>query len=144
MTSQGAEKAITTSALLVAGIYTYRRLTEGNGSPSGSKAAQLLGQGSPPSVGVFITAWGTAYLIMAIMAATSPALGGSFAILAAAADILSNGQQVSKDINTKIGASSKTASTGAPPTAQQLATYRLTHPPVPPALTLAPTTNLTP
>lgn len=144
MTSQGAEKAITTSALIVAGIYTYRRLTEGNGTPSGSKAAQLLGRGSPPSVGVFITAWGTAYLVMAIMATISPGLGGSFAILAAAADILSNGQQVSKDVNTKIGASTSTASsaTVTPATPQSIATYRLTHPPAP--LTLTPTTSLTP
>lgn len=138
MTSQGAEKAITTSALIVAGIYTYRRLTEGNGSPTGSKAAQLLGRGSPPSVGVFITAWGTAYLVMAIMAATSPGLGGSFAILAAVADILSNGQQLATDINGKI--TGKTTATLSP--AAALATQRLTHPPA--TLTLTPTTKLTP
>ena len=102
MTSQGAEKAITTSALIIAGVYTYRRLTEGTGKASGSKAAQLLGQGSPPSVGVFITAWGTAFLIMAVMAQASPGLGGSFAISAAVADVLANGQQLAADINGKV------------------------------------------
>jgi hypothetical protein len=114
MTAQGADKAITTSALIVAGIYTYRRLTEGSGTASSSKAAQLLGRGSPPSIGVFITAWGTAYLIMAIMAQASPGLGGAFAITTAVADVLSNGQQLSKDINGKLGTTTKSSSVGAP------------------------------
>ena len=122
MTTQGAEKAITTSALMVAGVYIYRRLTEGSGTATGTKTAQLLGQGSPPSVGTFITAWGAAYLIMAIMATASPGLGGGFAILAATGDLLSNGQQIFADINTKLSAT-KTSPGAA------LATQRLTHPP---------------
>ena len=130
MTAQGAERAITTSALIVAGIYTYRRLTEGSGRPKGSKVAQLLGQGSPPSVGVFITAWGTAFLIMAIMAQASPGLGGAFAITTAVADILSNGQQLATDINGKLGATNRTKSVGAPThlTPAQQATAQLTAP----------------
>lgn len=114
MTSQGAEKAITTSALIIAGVYIYRRFTEGSSSTKGSKTAQLLGQGSPPSIGVFVTAWGAAFLLMSITAQASPGLGGSFAILAATADVLSNGQQIFNDINTKIGT--------APPTSGKLAT----------------------
>lgn len=140
MTSQGAEKAITTSALLVAGIYTYRRLTEGAGSPSGSKAAQLLGRGSPPSVGVFITAWGTAYLVMAIMAQASPGLGGSFAILTAAADILSNGQQLAADINGKVGAHKP--GVGTPTSPATRAQSILLVPPNTLNWTPGPTTNL--
>lgn len=115
MNAQGADRAITTSALLVAGIYTYRRLTEGAGSPSGSKAAQLLGRGSPPSIGVFITAWGTAFLVMAIVAQASPGLGGSFAILTAVADLMSNGQQLAADINGKVAAGKKSAGVTGPP-----------------------------
>jgi hypothetical protein len=130
MTAQGADKAITTSALLVAGIYTYRRLTEGAASSKGSRTAQLLGQGSPPSVGVFITAWGTAFLIMAIMAQVSPGLGGSFAIATAVADVLSNGQQLAKDINGKVGAGAKSTGAGAPTrvTPAQKATSQLLAP----------------
>lgn len=130
MTAQGADRAITTSALIVAGIYTYRRLTEGTGSPKGSKAAQLLGQGSPPSIGVFITAWGTAFLIMAIMAQASPGLGGAFAITTAVADVFSNGQQLATDINGKLGATKTGSSVGAPSslTPAQQATARVTAP----------------
>ena len=131
MTAQGAEKAITTSAMIVAGIYTYRRLTEGAGMRTGSRAAQLLGRGSPPSVGVFITAWGTAFLIMAIMAQAAPGLGGSFAIATAVADILSNGQQLAADINGKLGARTTKTGAGAPTnmTPAQQATSRLLTPP---------------
>ena len=107
MTPQGAERAVTTSALIVAGVYIYRRLTEGSGTSGGSKAAQLLGQGSPPSVGTFITAWGAAFLMMSIAAQASPGLGGSFAILAATADVLSNGQQIFNDVNSKVGGTAK-------------------------------------
>lgn len=130
MTSQGAEKAITSSALIVAGIYIYRRMTEGSGAPSGSKAAQLLGRGSPPSVGTFVTAWGAAFLVISIMATASPGLGGSFAILAATADVLSNGQQIFGDVNAKLGSKTK-GKAGAPanPGPQALAQATLLTPP---------------
>lgn len=140
MTPQGAEKAITTSALIVAGIYAYRRVTEGSGSPSGSKAAQLLGQGSPPSVGVFITAWGTAFLIMSIMATVSPGLGGSFAIVTAVADVLSNGQQLATDINGKLGTTTTTSKTAASKTAASSSAAQTVVPA--PTLTWTPTQTL--
>lgn len=104
MNSSQAEQAVTVSALLVAGIYTYRRLAEGSGHPTGGKVAQLLGSGSPPSVGTFITAWGAAFLVISMMAAASPPLGGTFALLVAAGDLLNNLQQVSADINGKLTA----------------------------------------
>lgn len=104
MTRSGAEQTVTVSALIVAGVYTYRRLTEGSGkAPAGGKVRQLLGQGSPPSVGAFITAWGAAFLVISAIAAASPTLGGSLALLVATADLLNNTQQVSADIAGKLG-----------------------------------------
>lgn len=102
MNQQSAEKAVTISALIVAGVYIYRRLTEGTGPATGSKLAQLAGQGSPPPAGVFITAWGITYLVISILASASPGFGGSFAILVATGDLLSNTQQVANDINQKV------------------------------------------
>lgn len=116
MTRSGSERAITVSALIVVGIYTYRRLTEGSApAPTGqSKLKQLAGQGSPPSIGEFITAWGLTYLVISIMASIAPGLGGSFAILVAVADALGNTSQVAADVNTKIaGQAGAKAATGA-------------------------------
>ena len=119
MTRSGAERAITVSALIVVGIYTYRRLTEGS-SPapvSGSKLKQLAGEGTPPSVGPFITAWGLTFLVISIIASFAPGLGGAFAILVATADALGNTTQVAADVNAKIGAPGTAGATQAGKTA---------------------------
>lgn len=114
MTQQGAERAVTISALIVAGVYIYRRLTEGAGPVAKTgKLAQLTGQGSPPPAGTFITAWGFAFLVISIVASAAPGLGGSFAILVAVGDLLGNGQQVAKDVNSKLGTPAGTGTTAA-------------------------------
>lgn len=123
MTSAGAEKAITVSALLVAGVYAYRRLTEGSAPATGSKTAQLLGQGSPPSIGTFITAWGLVYLFISVAASAAPSFGGSFAVLVAVGDILTNGSQVFADVNHKL----KTGGTLTPAQAQSAAIAAQQH-----------------
>lgn len=125
MTEQGAERAVTVSALVVAGVYTYRRLSEGSGPPTqGSKVKQLAGQGAPASVGAFITAWGAAFLIISIITEAAPGLGGSLALLIATADFLTNTEQVASDIQGKvtktttadsIGGAASTTTTGVRP-----------------------------
>jgi amino acid transporter len=123
MTDQGAERAVTVSALIVAGVYTYRRLTEGSGPPSsGSKLAQLAGQGAPPSVGSFITAWGFTFLVISIMASINAGFGGSFAILVAVTDVLSNTGQVVVDVNSKVAPGNTTPSITAGTPQQQAKT----------------------
>lgn len=101
MTDQGAERAITASAAIVMGVYAYRRITEG-ASPTPSKGTtkvkQLAGEGTPPPVGKFVTAWGFLFLSISVVAQVSPGLGGSFAILIAVSDLLSNTQSVLADI----------------------------------------------
>lgn len=107
MTSEGAERAITISALVVAGVYAYRRLNEPASTQTSGRLAQLAGKGAPPPLGVFITAWGFTFLMLSVVASAAPGLGGSMAILVALGDILSNGQQIAKDVNTKIGVPAK-------------------------------------
>lgn len=117
MTREGAERAVTISALLVAGIYTYRRFTEGSApAPAGGKLRQLAGQGAPPSGSVFITAWGMTFLVISLIASAAPGLGGALAILVATGDLLGNTSQVAKDVNTKLGKPSSPpgAGTAAP------------------------------
>lgn len=107
MTPEGAERAITISALVVAGVYAYRRLTEPPSQQTSGRLAQLSGKGSPPPLGVFITAWGFTFLMLSVAASISPGLGGSMAVLVAIGDVLGNGAQVAKDVNTKIGVPTK-------------------------------------
>jgi hypothetical protein len=103
MTRQGAERAVTVSALIVFGVYFYRLASEGHSS-SGGGLLQLGGVGAPANVGRFITGWGFAYLVLAIITEAAPPLGGSLAILVAAGDVLANAGQVAADVNTKLDA----------------------------------------
>lgn len=118
MTKAGAEKAVITSALVVFAVYFYRHLTEGTSQVTTESAAgQLIGFGTPPNIGKFVTAWGFVFFVISIMADAAPGFGGSFAILLATGDILANVSQVSKDINTKVGSTAGTsATTATPPT----------------------------
>lgn len=135
MSKEGAEKAITISALIVFGVYFYRHLTEGTSATataSGSsttgttsKVGQFLGLGTPANIGQFVTAWGFTFFILSIIGSAAPGLGGSFAILVAATDLLGNGYQISHDVNTKIGTKTSAQTlasnvpSGAPPGALQ-------------------------
>lgn len=107
MSRQGAERALVISALIVAGTYGYRLVTEGHASTGGS----LLGRGAPPNIGRFITGWGFAFLVLAIITEAAPPLGGSLSILVATGDVLANARQVAGDVNRKLG---QTAGSNAP------------------------------
>jgi amino acid transporter len=128
MSRQGAERAVTVSALVVFGVYFYRLLTEGHSTSSGGML-QLGGQGAPPNVGRFITGWGFAFFVLSVITEAAPGFGGSMAILVATGDVLGNAKQVTDDVNKQLGADKK-------PTAQQMASELDL-----PLLTAAPTTG---
>jgi hypothetical protein len=104
VTKQGAERAVTISALVVFGVYFYRVLTEGHSTSSSGGLLQLGGIGAPPNLGRFITGWGFAFFVLAVITEAAPAFGGSLAILVATGDVLGNGGQVIRDVNKKLGA----------------------------------------
>jgi len=93
-----SERWVTISALIVAGVYAYRRLTEATSTPVTVK--KLAGIGNPVPLGAFATAWGFTFLIVAIMAEAAPGVGGAFAILIAVGDFLTNSQSVFKDVTS--------------------------------------------
>lgn len=129
MTKSGAEQTIVVSALIVGGVYAYRTLTEGTGTATGGRVKQLAGEGSPPELGVFITAWGTTFLVISMLAAASPSFGGSLALLVATGDLLNNARQVKDDINTKLTAGSpKPASTSSTSLSPSQINNALAHP----------------
>lgn len=135
MTRQGAERAVTVSALVVFGVYFYRLLTEGHSS-SGGGLLELGGVGAPPNIGRFITGWGFAFFVLAIITEAAPGLGGSLAILVATGDVLGNAQQVAHDVNHKLGAPDVALEPAGGKTAKQLSAHGagtpLAHPlPVP-------------
>lgn len=108
MSRAGAERAVVVSALVVFGVYTYRLLTEGHST--GGDLRQLAGQGAPPNIGRFLTGWGFAFFVLAVIAEAAPPLGGALAILTATGDVLANGKQVTDDVNAQLGATPRAES----------------------------------
>lgn len=116
MTREGAESAVTASALIVGGIYVFRRLSETDvqlTSSSGLRLKQLAGAGPVMPAGPFVTGWGFTFLVISLMAQAAPDLGGSFALLVAAGAVLGNGVAVSQDISSKLGAGAGAGSSGS-------------------------------
>lgn len=83
MSTESARSAVNTSAFIVAAVWAYRRLTEGNASPPGH----------------FLTGFLFVYVSLAIIAQTAPPIAGGFAWLIAAGDLLTNGQGLVNDLN---------------------------------------------
>lgn len=101
MTSQGATTAVTTSALVVFGIYGYRRVIEGTAGGTGSGLSSLLGLGSSSKGGSFITAWGFTFFVLALLAEAAPELGGTLAITVAVSDFFTNATSLLGDVNKR-------------------------------------------
>lgn len=110
MDSSTAERWVTISALIVAAMYGYRRVTEPVASPTTAKS--LVGVGNPAPLGAFATAWGFTFLIVSIMASAAPGLGGAFAILIAASDFLTNSAAVFADVTKLETANGPTVTSG--------------------------------
>jgi hypothetical protein len=91
-----AERWVTISALTVAGIYAYRRLIEPSTPPATLK--KLAGVGELPPLGAWATAWGFTFLAVSVIAEAAPGVGGAFAILIMAGDVLANGASVFADV----------------------------------------------
>lgn len=105
MTRAGAESAVVCSALIVGGMYAYRKLTEpaiaaaGGHRQTGSKATKAVGAGSPAvPVGKFMVGFSFAYLCLAFVAVGLPDLAGALAILLALAAVFAQGNDVFNDI----------------------------------------------
>lgn len=100
---EGAQTAVTISALLTGGFYTIRKVTEKESAIAQSKNATeqfkaLFGQAPLLDWGQFVKAWGALYLTLAIIAAASPAVGGGFAVLVGASSVLGNLPAVRQDL----------------------------------------------
>jgi hypothetical protein len=113
MTDSQAEKWVVSSALVVAGIYAYRRLTEKPTSPPVT-AKQIAGVGQLPPLGPWTTAWGFTFLVVALVATAAPELGAAFAVLIAVGDLMTNAQSIMADVGVQEGAKASSSSPAYP------------------------------
>lgn len=107
MDQSKAESAIITSAVVVAGMYAYRKLTEPaveKKSMSGPRtvkgiATGVIGTGELLPVGPWVTGFGASFIVFSILASISPNIGGYSAILMATGSFLGNAQAVHSDLS---------------------------------------------
>lgn len=91
-TGAQANSMIKIAALVVGGVYLYRRFTEGT-------AAELKVSETIPPLGRFAIGWGVVFFGLSLLAGPWPTLAGDMALLVMIASVLSNGVQVSKDLS---------------------------------------------
>jgi hypothetical protein len=114
MTGEQAETTITLSALVTSGVYFYRRLSEGETSTPdsqhiGETAARSLGSGPVLPLGQWLPAAGFTFLVLALLGAASPDIGGAAALLVGTGAFLGNGVAALGDLKTNEPASSTAA-----------------------------------
>jgi hypothetical protein len=107
MTRSGAQSAVVLSAFVTAGIFAYRKFTEPASSPTGLIAGV-------PQTAHFLLGWMVVYTTLSIVAAAAPPLGGMFAILVGAGDLLVNGQAITSDITKGLNATATATAPSAP------------------------------
>lgn len=144
MTTAQGETAVTTSALIVSGLYGYRRVTE-----TITKAPQVrtgpfkagiesyvkapLGYGELAPLGAWATGMGLTFILLSVATSINGTFGGSFAILVAVGAVLGNGQEVLKDLGHGLsGSSGTTAELSGEPKQSRLLLEAVAsnHPPV--------------
>lgn len=115
VTSGGARDAVNGAALILAGLYFYRKLIEPTVVPAvkgkrsapqpktvAGAAGQVIGVGPLASTGRFIVGFGFTFLVLSLVEGASPELAGSFALLIALGAILGNGVQVTEDLKMQL------------------------------------------
>lgn len=98
-TSSRAQTWVLGSALITALIYGFRRTVEGiSNTPQKGKVASLLGSGAPAPLAQWAVAYGTAYLMLAVLALGAPELAASLAMMAVVGNVINNGISITTDI----------------------------------------------
>jgi hypothetical protein len=111
---KSADPAIIGSALVVGGVWAYRKLVLPAGSTvtTGFSAASVAGlEAEPAAAAQFIPAFAFVYIVLALIGAAEPDAARSFAILVAVGDVLTNGTQIFSSVGAQ--ASGATAAAAA-------------------------------
>lgn len=96
MTGEQANSAIKVAAMVVGGVYLYRRFTEGS-------AAELKASETVTPLGRFLIAWSVVFFSLSVLAGPFPSGAGDLAVLIMLGTLLTNGVQISKDLNKGLG-----------------------------------------
>lgn len=116
MTAASSRDAVNGAALIVAGLYFYRKLIEptiGDSASAKAKtekqprtisaaALQVVGVGPLASTSRFIVGFGVTFLVLSLAEGISADLAGYFALLIALGAILGNGSQAAEDIKYQL------------------------------------------
>lgn len=105
-TTEQANSAIKVAALVVAGVYLYRRFTEGT-------AEELKASQKVTPLGRWLVGWGVVFFTLSIAAGPFPGGAGNMAILLALGSLLSNGVEISKDLGKGLETSKQAARTAS-------------------------------
>lgn len=107
MTREGADTAVVTSALVMAGMYAYRRMTEPIGERSkrlpnsaSNVAEGVIGRGDLLPTGTWVVGFGVTFIVISILASISPTAGGYSAVLVASTSFFANGEALMEDLKT--------------------------------------------
>jgi hypothetical protein len=142
MNQAQGETAVTTSALVVTGLYAYRKATEGSTkAPAAAKTPKglkgyveaPLGLGELAPLGEWATGMGFTFILLSIVTSVNASFGGSFAILVATGAVLTNGQTVLKDLGhglSGVGSNLPAGNVEKPLARQPLEPLQSNHPPV--------------
>jgi hypothetical protein len=112
---KSADPAILASAIVVGGVWLYRKLIEPVASvPATGSLKGLVGlEAAPAQTAQFIPAFAFVYIVLAVVGMGAPSIARSAAITIALGDILSNGVAVSSDITGQTGGAAATAAKSA-------------------------------
>jgi hypothetical protein len=126
---KSADPTILGSALLVGGIWAYRRLVEPTASLTAASASdlasnqgwsarQLAGlEAAPAAAAQFVPAFAFVYITLALIGMADADTARSFAVLIAVGDVLTNGSALFGDIGGAAAGTSTPASAAAQATA---------------------------
>ena len=119
MTRGQAEQAVVISALVVGGVWAWRKLIEpatsqaGKAAGSNSQLLKVIGaEPTPANTAEFAVGFGFTYMTLSIGATIAPDVAGYLAVLVAVGDLLINGASVFADINQQLGAGGAETPTG--------------------------------
>jgi hypothetical protein len=105
-TETSANQMIKISALVIGGVYLYRRFTEGT-------AEELKASKKLTPLPRFIVGWGVVFVGLSVIAPATPTLAGNMALMVMIASLLANGTEISKDLQAGLKEGAPKAKKGA-------------------------------
>lgn len=95
MSPEKAQNTIKVAALVVGGVYLYRRFTEGSAVENGGHQVTPLGR--------WLVGWGVVFFSLSVISGYWPGLAGELAVLIMITTLITNGVQIAGDLHKGLG-----------------------------------------